>query len=82
MNDGYRITIPYTTREKYNIREGDYVTVKIKKQQEAIFTAKVSSKGLIAIPQKIVKKLAILPNDVIDVSLLECYHPPTVILNE
>ena len=74
-NDGYRIVIPKTTREKYGIKVGDYVTLRIEKDSEAVFTAKVSTKGLVAIPQKIIGSLNIHPKDVVDVAILEFYHP-------
>ena len=74
-NDGYRITIPKATREKYGIQVGDYVTLRIEKGSQAIFTAKVSTKGLVAIPQKVIEVLGIRPKDVVDVAILEFYHP-------
>ncbi len=74
-SDGYRIVIPKTTREKYGIQVGDYVTLRVGKDTEAVFTAKISTKGLVAIPQKIIEALSIHPKDLVDITILEFYHP-------
>ena len=74
-SDGYRIVIPKATREKYGIQMGDYVTLRIEKDSKATFTSKVSTKGLIAIPRKVIEALGIQPKDVVDVTILEFYHP-------
>jgi bifunctional DNA-binding transcriptional regulator/antitoxin component of YhaV-PrlF toxin-antitoxin module len=74
-SDGYRIVVPKATRDKYGIQIGDYVTVRIEKGAKAVFTSKVSTKGLVSIPQRVIEALDIKPREILDVAILEFYHP-------
>ncbi|WP_145973176.1 AbrB/MazE/SpoVT family DNA-binding domain-containing protein [Thermococcus barophilus] len=72
---GLRFRLPKPLREKYNIEQGDFVVLTIEKEDSKITrTFKVSSDGLIYIPQEIAQEIGMKDGDLIDVSLLECIH--------
>lgn len=85
-----KTTIPHETRIRYRIKAGDVVKVEIfnpQTKKKAIFTARVSTNGVMRVPKEVLNNLQIGSGDIVDVSLLEIYYLPanakvTVILNE
>ena len=74
-----KATIPHETRARYGIKTGDVVKVEIfnpKTKKKAIFTAKVSTNGVMRIPKEVLANLNIQVGDIVDVSLLEIYYFP------
>jgi len=74
-----KTTIPYETRIRYDIKVGDVVKVEVfnpRTKKRAIFTAKVSTNGVMRIPKEVLTNLDIRIGDIVDISLLEIYYFP------
>jgi len=74
-----KVTLPYETRERYGIKTGDVVKVEIfnpKTKKKAVFTAKVSTNGVMRIPKEVLTNLDVKLGDIVDITLLEIYYLP------
>ena len=75
MRNG-RIIIPEATRTFLRIKEGDYVDLQIRPAQKEVsarFIGKLGKRGLVAIPKRIREKLALVPGNWLEVTLLQVY---------
>ena len=79
-----RITIPKETRKLYNIEEGDYAELLIRKldpqtkkpTKRAVLIAKVGVNGRVVIPSELSKKMGIkIREETIEVLLLSFFKP-------
>lgn len=86
-----RITIPKETRKLYNIEEGDYVELLVRKldpqtkkpTKRAVLIAKLNTTGQCVIPSELSKKIGIqLKQDVIETLLLGFFKPEDVLTDK
>ena len=83
-----RITIPKETRKLYNIEEGDYAELLIRKldpqtkkpTKRAVLIARLNMTGQCVIPSELIKKLGIkIKGETIEVLLLSFFKPEDVL---
>ena len=86
-----RITIPKETRKLYNIEEGDYAELLIRKldpqtkkpTKRAVLIAKVGVNGRVVIPSELSKKMGIqLKQDIIEALLLNFFKPEDILTDK
>jgi len=83
-----RITIPKETRKLYNIEEGDYAELLIRKldpqtkkpTKRAVLIAKLNTTGQCVIPSELIKKLDVkIKKEIIEVLLLSFFKPEEIL---
>ena len=86
-----RITIPQETRKLYNIEEGDYAELLIRKldpqtkkpTKRAVLIARVGVNGRVVIPSELSKKMEILlKQDIIEALLLNFFKPEDILMDK
>ena len=86
-----RITIPKETRKLYNIEEGDYAELLVRKLEpqtkkptkRAVLIARVGVNGRVVIPSELSKRIGIqLKQDVIETLLLGFFKPEDVLTDK
>ena len=86
-----RITIPKETRKLYNIEEGDYAELLIRKldpqtkkpSKRAVLIARVGVNGRVVIPSELSKKIGIkLKQDIIEALLLNFFKPEDILTDK
>ncbi len=86
-----RITIPKETRKLYNIEEGDYAELLIRKldpqtkkpTKRAVLIARLNMTGQCVIPSELIKQLGIkIREETIEVLLLSFFKPEEVLADK
>ena len=86
----HRITFPKETREVYNIQEGDYVLVVLRKiigspptiLKRILLLLKVSKNGVMVLPAKLIKEYEISVGDIVEILFLRRVPAPKVHIPE